>query len=64
MNEQVIRDFYGRIIGKIETDASGNKTVKDFYGRILGFYKKSTNVTTDFYGRIVAQGDATGMLLK
>jgi hypothetical protein len=59
MTKQTIKDFYGRIIGYIETDEkTGNKTALDFYGKILGFYKKNTNVTTDFYGRIVTRGDA------
>lgn len=64
MDKQTIKDFYGKIIGYIETDGQGNKTVRDFYNRILGYYKKSQNVTTDFYGRIIAQGDCCGILLK
>ena len=32
-----IRDFYGRIIGTIETDNFENKTARDFYGRIVGY---------------------------
>ena len=58
-----IKDFYGRVIGTIENMPNGDKTVRDFYGKILGFYKKSSNVTTDFYGRIVARGEACSMLL-
>ena len=58
-----IKDFYGKIIGTIETQSNGDKIVRDFYGKILGYYRCSRNVTTDFYGKIVAQGDATGMLL-
>lgn len=59
-----IRDSYGRIIGHIEQMPNGDKKVTDFYGRILGWYKKSINATTDFYGWIVAKGDACGMLLR
>ena len=60
MNEKtdIIRDFYGKIIGYIITDAEGNKTAKDFYRRILGYYDKSSNTTKDFYRRVVAKGDA------
>lgn len=58
-----IRDFYGKIIGSIETQSNGDKIVRDFYGKILGRYDKTNNVTRDFYGKIVAQGDVTGMLL-
>jgi hypothetical protein len=62
-NVETIKDFTGRIIGKIETDSSGNKVVKDFSGRILGRYDRSSDTTKDFSGRIVARGDASVALL-
>lgn len=63
MNKETIRDFYGKILGTIETDAQGNKTVRDFYGRILGWYRKTDNLTKNFYGKIIAKGDvAVGLL--
>ena len=58
-----IRDRSGKIIGWIETDHLGNKVARDFYGRIRGRYIKMSNLTKDFYGKIVAQGDATASLL-
>ena len=58
-----ITDFYGRCIGTIETDGSGNKTVKDFYGRVLGRYERSANVTKDFYGKVLYHGDMASALL-
>ena len=58
-----ITDFYGRCIGTIETDGSGNKTVKDFYGKILGHYERSSNITKDFYGKILYHGDMSAALL-
>lgn len=61
---QTIRDFNGRIVGYIETDAQGNKVIRDFYKVILGRYDKKNNVTRDFYGRIVARGDASASLIK
>lgn len=64
MAEQIIRDFYGRIIAKIETSPNGDKTIRDFYGRILGKYDKACDVTRDFYGRIVAQGECLNMLIE
>ena len=64
MTKSEIRDFYGRVIGTIETDdRTGNKTGRDFYGKIVGTYDKNLNVTRDFYGRIVAQGDALSGLI-
>ena len=60
---EVIRDFYGRTLGTITTDANGNKVARDFYGRILGRYDKKANLTRDFYGRIVSKGDRTAALI-
>lgn len=66
MTKTEIRDFYGRIIGWIETnETTGDKIGRDFYGRIVGYYQKSLNVTRDFYQRIVARGDAlSGLILQ
>ena len=63
MTEQVIKDFYGRIIGYVEEDKFGNKIVKDFYKRVLGKYDKNLNVTKDFYGRIIGRGDVSVSLI-
>ena len=62
--KEIIRDFYGKIIGYIETQPNGDKVVRDFGGVILGYYRKSQDVTTTFMGQIVAKGDCCGMLLK
>ena len=50
--------------GTVVEENNGDKTIKDFYGRPLGYYKKGRNVTTDFYGRVVASGDQLTMLLN
>lgn len=63
-NKVEIKDFYGRVIGTVIEESNGEKTIKDFYGRPLGYYKKSRDVTTDFYGRVVASGDQLAMLLN
>ena len=60
--EEIIRDFYGRIIGKYEHQANGDIVVRDFYNRILGYYIASRDVTTDFYRRTVAKGNAVCFL--
>jgi len=62
--EEIVKDFYGRIIGKYEYQPNGDIVVRNFYNQILGYYIKSRNVTTDFYRRTIAQGNAVGMLLK
>ena len=56
--------FYGKIIGKYQYQSNGDIVVRDFYNRILGYYIVSRDVTTDFYRRVVAKGNAVGMLLK
>lgn len=63
MAEETIKDWTGKIIAYIETKPNGDKVVRAFSRRILGYYYKSRNVTTDFYGKILAYGDATGMLI-
>ena len=62
--EQTIRDFTGKIIGYIEIDNKGNKTIRNFYREILGYYDAQQDVTRDFYRRIIARGDCSGMLFK
>ena len=62
--EEIIRVFYGKIIGKYQYQSNGDIVVRDFYNRILGYYIASRDVTTDFYRRVVAKGNAVAMLLK
>ena len=64
MAEEIIKDFKGAIIAKVETKPNGDKEIRDFYGRKLGRYDKAQNVTRDFYGRIVARGECIGQLIK
>jgi hypothetical protein len=59
-----VKDWKGKVIGFIETDTlTGNKIIRDFYGKIKGRYNKKLNITQDFYGRIVAKGDQSSMML-
>ena len=39
-NKEPVRNFYGKIIGWIETANNGDKILRDFYGKILGKYDK------------------------
>ena len=64
MREETIKDFYGRVIGRIRFQDSGIKEIYDFYGRKLGHYDPNTNKTYDFFDRMIAQGDALTMLLN
>lgn len=63
MGRERITDFYGRVIGFIDHEANGDTNVFDFYGHKLGGYKRSQNVTVDFYGKILYHGDMSAALL-
>lgn len=59
MREDYIKEFSGRIIGIIRTEDNGDQAAIDFPSRrILGFYRAKYNHTTDFAGRVVAQGNS------
>ena len=64
MARELVKDFYGKIIGS--TEQEGTRTVvRDFYGRILGYYESKEDVTKDLYGRIISRGNtAIGLLYK
>ena len=58
-----IKDYYNRIIGYIETKPNGDKIGYDFYLRIVGYYEKNSNLTKDFYRRMVGRGDMLSALI-
>ena len=62
METRVLKNFYGKIIGKLE-ETDDAIIAKDFYGKILGRYDKKTKRTKDFYGKILATGDITSSLV-
>lgn len=64
MEEKIIKNFKGQIIGYVRISDNGDKTVMNFYRQILGYYFANRDETTDFYRRVIARGDATGMLLQ
>lgn len=61
--KQWIRDYAGRVLGSVETESSGNRIIRDQYGKVLGRYDKRADVTRDLYGRVVAKGDQSAMLI-
>ncbi len=64
-SEEYIRDFQTRrLIGIVRTLRNGDIEVREFSSRrILGFYRKSLDTTTDFYGRKLAKGNcAVGLI--
>lgn len=64
INREDIREFNGQFIGYIETFDNGDKAAYDFPSRrCVGFYRKAQDHTTDFYGVVVARGDAVVSLI-
>ena len=64
-NEETIRNAYGQPIAIYEYSPNGDMKVIDWHTRkILGYYYKSRNVTTDFYGRVLYYGNVLGKLIK
>ena len=57
--EEYIKDFNTRqIIGILRYRPNGDIEAVEFKSRkILGFYRKSTDSTTEFLGRVVAKGN-------
>lgn len=54
MRRQTLKDKDSRVIGYIDTHASGIQVAKDTTLRILGFYDPKTGVTRDANYRAVA----------
>lgn len=63
MKKTYIRAFNGKIMGSVEEQPNGDKILKNFYGKPLGKYEKRTDLTKDFYGRVIAKGDVLVSLL-
>lgn len=59
---EYVRDFGGRILGRVETDSSGNKITRNFYGEVLNRYDAKNNVTRDFGGSVIARGYVSSTL--
>ena len=61
---ETIKDSAFRPIAILTYEDNGDIKVQYWQSRmIVGYYRKSRDVTTDFYGRIIARGNAVGMLI-
>lgn len=58
-----IKDFYGTVLGYLDTKPNGDVVAYDFYNRVLGTYSKQQGLTKDFYGTVIARGDITSALV-
>ena len=53
--KQPVKDYYNRVIGWIDEKPNGDQIGYDYYHRIVGYYEKRTNLTKDYYRRIVGK---------
>lgn len=61
---EYIKNFQQQILGTVDTLESGDQVARDFPSmKILGYYRKSRDVTTDFFGRVIAQGNCVVSLI-
>ncbi len=60
-----IRDYQtALVIGELETLPNGDIQARAIPSRmIVGYYRKSQDVTTDFYGRRIAKGNCVAGLI-
>lgn len=64
MARELIKDFYGKVLGSIETNGT-RKIARDFYGKVLGSYDSRDDKTRDFYGKVLTKGDTVvGLIYK
>jgi len=62
MNEQVLRDKHGTLLGKIK-EVSGQLELRNSHGILLGKYNPKTDQTRDRHGVLVGKGNLLTMLL-
>lgn len=61
---ETIKDASFRAISILTYEDNGDIKVQDWESRmVVGYYRKNRDVTTDFYGRVIAHGNAVGMLI-
>ena len=63
MSRETIKNYSGQIIAYIDTDSNGVQTLKTYIGTILGYYKPDRNITQNYSGTILSQGNTLGMLI-
>lgn len=64
MQDIILRDNLGRILGIITTDYRGVQTLRTQLGEVLGTYDPNSNLTRTFLGQVVGSGNLLTMLIK
>lgn len=63
MSRQTLKDQNSRVIGYIDTHASGMQVAKDLDLHILGFYDPNAGVTRDINYKVVASTNILASLI-
>ena len=66
--EKKIKNFWGKEVARTVEKSDGKTYIYDFWGKMLGWYDpKALNgrgATYEFFGRMIAEGDALSSLIK
>jgi len=57
MARESVKDWMGRILGWVDTNSDGNQIAYNFGLRVLAKYDAQRNITTDFAGRKLSEGN-------
>jgi len=63
-HQEEIKDFYGKIIARIDYKSNGDQELKDYKGLILGRFLADRNITQNYSGTILSQGNTLTQLLR
>ena len=58
-----LKDYYGRVFGYLHVQPNGDVWAYDYFGRLVGKYVVQENLTKDFFGKIIAQGNVVASLI-
>ena len=64
MDQIVLKDNVGKILGTIKVLPDGKKELRDCVGKFLGTYDPKDNRTRDNIGVIIGYGDLLTTLLR
>jgi predicted SnoaL-like aldol condensation-catalyzing enzyme len=64
MRDEYVKTISGKTVGIIRSLSNGDKVAIHYPSmRTLGYYRATTNMTTDLYGRLLNRGDSTMSLI-
>ena len=61
---EAIKDNHSATIGYVDSESNGDQTLLDSHYVTLGYYKRSSDKTTDAHGVTIGSGNQLMRLLK